>query len=220
MKTSYIDFKEVIREETETEVYLYMLQERVAHLKSQGMNKQQIRKSIVNEGLMDTITGAAGALAGGTAGTLWDMAPESVKQTIIEKALEYVEGKLGLNPKGWLISVINKAVANMKSEDWKAVIGGECDTIARVLTEALEEQLLDKLIIKLSGDLFSLLSRRVGISPNGLTSVVGEGLRVALRNQLFEWVKEQEFVANVTDSIAEYICDLDFSDMLEGVATE
>ena len=60
----------------------------------------------------------------------------------------------------------------------------------------------------------------MGISPNGLTSVVGEGLRVTLRNQLFEWVKEQEFVANVTDSIAEYICDLDFSDMLEGVATE
>jgi hypothetical protein len=210
MKTNYNQLKEIIREEAETEVYLHMLQERVAHLKSQGLNKQQIRRSIVNEGIMDMLKGGAASM--------WDMAPEALKQTIIEKALEYVERKMGLNPKGWLIAVINKAVANMKSEDWKAVMGGECETIATVLTEALEEELLDRLITKLSGDLFSLISTRMGISPSGLDLAVGEGLRVTLRNQLFEWIKEQELVANVTDSVAEYVCDIDFSGMLKDVA--
>jgi len=210
MKANYVELKEIIREETETEVYLHMLQERVAYLKSQGMNKQQIRRSIVNEGVMDMLKGGATSM--------WDMAPEALKQTIIEKALEYVEGKMGLNPKGWLLAVINKAVANMKSEDWKAVMGGECDTIATVLTEAVEERFLEMLINKLSGDLASLVSRRMGIQADSLDAFIGTGLRDTLRNQLFEWIKEQELVANITDGVAEYVCSIDFSDMLKGVA--
>ena len=210
MKANYVELKEIIREEAETEVYLHMLQERVAYLKSQGMNKQQIRRSIVNEGVMDMLKGGATSM--------WDMAPEALKQTIIEKALEYVEGKMGLNPKGWLLAVINKAVANMKSEDWKAVMGGECDTIATVLTEAVEERFLEMLINKLSGDLASLVSRRMGIQADSLDAFIGTGLRDTLRNQLFEWIKEQELVANITDGVAEYVCSIDFSDMLKGVA--
>ena len=210
MKANYVELKEIIREEAETEVYLHMLQERVAYLKSQGMNKQQIRRSIVNEDVMDMLKGGATSM--------WDMAPEALKQTIIEKALEYVEGKMGLNPKGWLLAVINKAVANMKSEDWKAVMGGECDTIATVLTEAVEERFLEMLINKLSGDLASLVSRRMGIQADSLDAFIGTGLRDTLRNQLFEWIKEQELVANITDGVAEYVCSIDFSDMLKGVA--
>ena len=210
MKANYVELKEIIREEAETEVYLHMLQERVAYLKSQGMNKQQIRRSIVNEDVMDMLKGGATSM--------WDMAPEALKQTIIEKALEYVEGKMGLNPKGWLLAVINNAVANMKSEDWKAGMGGECDTIATGLTEAVEERFLEMLINKLSGDLASLVSRRMGIQADSLDAFIGTGLRDTLRNQLFEWIKEQELVANITDGVAEYVCSIDFSDMLKGVA--
>tara|TARA_R100000008_G_scaffold53768_1_gene32723 strand:- start:221 stop:856 length:636 start_codon:yes stop_codon:yes gene_type:complete len=207
MKTNYTELKEIIKEEAETEVYLHMLQERVVYLKSQGMNKQQVRRSIVNEGVVDMLKGGAASM--------WDMAPEAIKQTIIEKALEYVERKMGLNPKGWLVAVINKAIANMKSEDWKAVIGGDCDTIAAVLTEALEEELLDRLIIKLSEDLYSLISKRVGISADSLDRFVGEAARVTIRNQLFELIKEQDLIVNITDSVADFVCE-QLPDMIEG----
>jgi len=214
MKINNTSFKQIIKEETETVVFLHMLQERTDYLKSQGFNKQQIRQSIVNEGVMDMLTSGAASL--------WDMAPESIKQSVIEKALEYIEESLGLNPKGWLLAVVNKAVANMDGDDWKAVFGGDCEVIVRVLTEALEEELLARLLEKLAGDLFNLISMRAGIEPDGLDKLVGGGLQRVLRNELFEWIKKQDIVAKITNKVSETVCvfvdSIDLSDMLKAVA--
>ena len=215
MRINNTSFKQIIKEETETVVFLHMLQERTDYLKSQGFNRQQIRQSIVNEGVMDMLTSGAASL--------WDMAPESVKQTIIEKALEYIEESLGLNPKGWLLAVVNKAVANMDGDDWKAVFGGDCEVIARVLTEALEEELLARLLEKLAGDLFSLISSRVGVEPSGLEKIAGKGIQTVLRNELFEWIKKQDIVAKMTNKVSEKICvfvdSIDLSDMLKAATS-
>jgi hypothetical protein len=215
MKINNTSFKQVIKEETETVVFLHMLQERTDYLKSQGLNKQQIRQSIINESFLDSITDQLTSL--------WSMAPESIKQTVIEKVLEYIEGALGLNPKGWLMSVINKAVANMTSEDWEDILAGDCETISTVLIEALEEQLLDMLVIKLSSEVANTVYKLIGIRPDNLDSILvlgpGRALRDVVRNELFEWIKKQKIVENITNKISEFVCkyveDLDLFDTLK-----
>ena len=213
MRINNTSFKQIIKEETETVVFLHMLQERTDYLKSQGFSRQQIRKSIVNEDIMDMLASGASSL--------WDMAPESIKQSVIEKALEYIEESFGLNPKGWLLAVVNKAVANMNADDWKAVFGGDCKVITKVLTEALEEDLLARLLEKLAGNLFDLISSLVGVEPDGLDDFVGTSLQTVLRNELFEWIKKQEIVAKMTNKVSEKICEfvdnIDLSDVLKGV---
>jgi len=205
MNINAADLNQIIAEETKKEINFYLLEERISELKSQGLNKEQIRITMVNEGLMS----ALGALK------------EGAKQMVIERILAYLEEAMGLNPKGWFLRVLNIAIANMKwPEDFTAIVGGDCERIVIIIEEALGEELLDRLIVKLSGDVANSLSKRMGIEADSLDDLVGGSMRDVARNMLADYLKEKGVIKDAIEGVADWVCDIDVSDLLSGFTSQ
>ena len=203
MNVNATDLNQIIVEETKKEIKLYLFEQRANELKSQGLSKEQIRITLVNEGILDLLGSGA-------------------KQMIIERILAYVEEAMGLNPKGWFFSVLNKAIANMKwPEDFEAVMSGECERIVVIVEEALGEELLDRLISKLSGDVARILPARMGFrNPKALDKVVGGSIKDIARNMLADYLKEKGVIKDAIEGVADWVCDIDVSDLLSGFTSQ
>ena len=209
MNINATDLNQIIVEETKKEIKLYLFEQRANELKSQGLSKEQVRITLVNEGVLDMLGSGLGALGSGA------------KQMIIERILAYLEESMGLNPKGWFFAVLNKAIANMDwPEDFQAIMSGECDRIVIIVEEALGEELLDRLIVKLSGDVAGILSKRMGIQADSLDKALGGSVRDIARNMLADYLKEKGVIKDALQGIADWVCEIDLSDMLSGAMAE
>ena len=105
-------------------------------------------------------------------------------------------------------------------EDFQAIMSGECDRIVIIVEEALGEELLDRLIVKLSGDVAGILSKRMGIQADSLDKALGGSVRDIARNMLADYLKEKGVIKDALQGIADWVCEIDLSDMLSGAMAE
>ena len=203
MNINATDLNQIIVEETKKEIKLYLFEQRANELKSQGLSKEQIRITLVNEGILDMLGSGA-------------------KQMIIERILAYLEEAMGFNPKGWFFRILNIAIANMKwPEDFQAIMSGECERIVVIIEEALGEDLLDRLISKLSEDVARILPARMGLNnPKALDKIVGGSIKDIARNMLADHLKEKGVIKDAIEGIAAWVCEIDLSDVVSGAMAE
>jgi len=208
MNIEAADLNQIIVEETKKEINFYLLEQRVSELKSQGLSKEQIRTTLVNEGILDMLSSGLGALG------------EGAKQMVIERILAYIEEKMGLNPKGWFFAVLNKAIANMDwPEDFQAIISGNCERIVIIVEEALGEELLDRLITKLTDDVAGIFSKRMGIQADSLDKIVGGSIKDVARNMLADYLKEKGIIKEAIAGIADWICEIEITELISPAGT-
>ena len=210
MNIEAADLNQIIVEETKKEINFYLLEQRVSELKSQGLSKEQIRTTLVNEGgILDMLSSGIAALG------------EGARQMIIERILAYIEEKMGLNPKGWFFAVLNKAIADMDwPEDFQAIISGNCERIVIIVEEALGEELLDRLITKLTDDVVDIFSKRMGIQQDSLDKIVKGSIKDIARNMLADYLKEKGVIKDAIQGIADWVCEIDLSDVVSGALAE
>ena len=208
MNIEAADLNQIIVEETKKEINFYLLEQRVSELKSQGLSKEQIRTTLVNEGILDMLSSGLDALG------------EGAKQMVIERILAYIEEKMGLNPKGWFFAVLNKAIANMDwPEDFQAIISGNCERIVIIVEEALGEELLDRLITKLTDDVAGIFSKRMGIQADSLDKIVGGSIKDVARNMLADYLKEKGIIKEAIAGIADWICEIEITELISPAGT-
>ena len=206
--------KNIIKEETQREVGLFLVEERFKELKEQGLTREQANIILIKEfGVDDALNwlkkmwGTKGGLAG------------AAKESVIEAILEYLIGALGLNPRGWLAGVLTKAIANMTMDDWEAVMDGDCNRVVTVIEEALTEEILDRLIRRLSSRLTRALTKSLGIRPDKIDDLLGRSLRRVVRNMLARYLVETKMLSGLIEQAADYICSIDIGEIVSAART-
>ena len=208
MQTEPNSLNDIIKEETQREIGLFLIEQRFKELKARGLTREQTNRILIEEfsmeGAWEWMKKAWTSAQGGVLG--------AAKESIVEVVLEYLAESLGLDPRGWLIGVFTKAISSMSIEDWEAVMDGDCEQIVTVLEEALTEEILDRLIRRLTSDLSRSLSKRLGIRPG--VGAIGRGLRRVVRNMLAKYLVETEWLSELIEQAAEYVCSIDIGEVV------
>lgn len=163
------------------------LQAEARRLQLEGYTPEEI-----NEGILDFL----GKVASGVGGVFKNL-PGGVKDTIVNKVVRWLAGKMGMNPDGIAAKAIGNVMEEIEISNLKFYFSAEgCDDLAERLIQALGETLADEGIDKLLVDVLGLVD-----DPNG---VIYQSLRESLTNML----GQTDWAMGGKAKLADMICEM------------
>ena len=159
------------------------------------LNSQNFNSELINEGIMDML------------GNIWPDSKRGLWSTVKEYIISWVIKTLGMDPNGWIASVVEVTLSNVAIVDVPKLFT-DCHFLSDTLAKSLPEAIVKKMLNKFDMDnVFSSIMRNVFVEIINDTSFVTL-LKEKLANEICQNMgKLQErmkgMVGQIQDKVSE-----------------